>query len=138
MKENNNFQGRCLLSNKRISEDSNTVLLCYLLPNSSCIWDDGTLAEYLRQFQLDPAILRKDFSSLSGGEKQRVMLIAGLLMNRNVFLLDEITASLDVELRKQVVDLFASRGDWTVLAVSHDAVWNTRPEYKTIPVGEEI
>jgi len=106
-----------------------------LKANSSDGTREGELSDYLNRFQLNEDILEKDFSELSGGEKQRVALVIGLLMNRNVFLLDEVTSALDAELKKQVVDMFAARKDWTVLVVSHDTVWKTRPEFTTVEIG---
>ena len=73
---------------------------------------------------------------MSGGEKQRFALIAGLLLGRKIFLLDEVTSSLDRDMKKKVVDFFADQTDWTVLAVSHDTVWQSREEFRTIPIGE--
>ena len=90
---------------------------------------------YLDQFHLEHELLNKDFSALSGGEKQRIALIIGLLLDRKTFLLDEVTSSLDADMKTKVVDLFADQADWTVMAVSHDAVWQSRDEFRTVPIG---
>ncbi|TCL10917.1 LOW QUALITY PROTEIN: putative ABC transport system ATP-binding protein [Methanohalophilus euhalobius] len=55
----------------------------------------------LEWFELDDSILKKEFKSLSGGEKQRIILILSLLLERNVFLLDEPTSSLDSSLKSR-------------------------------------
>ncbi|MBN2414710.1 ATP-binding cassette domain-containing protein [bacterium] len=73
--------------------------------------------------ELDPSVLKEQYESLSGGEKQRIAVLAGLLLKRGVFLLDEATSALDEQLKEKVVDMFMSNPDWTVLAVSHDPAW---------------
>ncbi|WP_462273618.1 ABC transporter ATP-binding protein [Methanohalophilus sp.] len=77
----------------------------------------------LEWFELDDSILKKEFKSLSGGEKQRIVLILSLLLERNVFLLDEPTSSLDSSLKSKVVDYFANDPSLTVVVISHDPQW---------------
>lgn len=74
-------------------------------------------------FELDDSILKKEFKSLSGGEKQRIVLILSLLLERNVFLLDEPTSSLDSSLKSKVVDYFVNDPSLTVVVISHDPQW---------------
>jgi ABC-type dipeptide/oligopeptide/nickel transport system ATPase subunit len=61
--------------------------------------------------RLTDATLDKAFADLSGGEKQRVVILAALSLRRRVFLLDEATASLDAALKDAVVGLFGA-GTW--------------------------
>ena len=77
--------------------------------------------EALERLKLPAAILGKDLADISGGEKQRVAIAVSILLERDVFLLDEITSALDRELKKHVLDLFLNEPQWTVLAISHDA-----------------
>ena len=77
----------------------------------------------LKWFELDDSILKKEFKSLSGGEKQRIVLILSLLLERNVFLLDEPTSSLDSSLKSKVVDYFVNDPSLTVVVISHDPQW---------------
>jgi putative ABC transport system ATP-binding protein len=77
----------------------------------------------LEWFELDTSILKKEFKSLSGGEKQRIVLILSLLLERNVFLLDEPTSSLDSSLKSKVVDYFVNDPSLTVVVISHDPQW---------------
>jgi putative ABC transport system ATP-binding protein len=77
----------------------------------------------LEWFELDTSILKKEFKSLSGGEKQRIVLILSLLLERNVFLLDEPTSSLDSSLKSKVVDYFVNDPSLTVIVISHDPQW---------------
>jgi len=74
-----------------------------------------------RQFGLDLDLLEKEMGDLSGGEKQRVALIGALLLDRPIFLLDEVTSALDPASRGTVVDYFRARDDITALFVAHDS-----------------
>ncbi|WP_460007197.1 ABC transporter ATP-binding protein [Methanogenium cariaci] len=95
----------------------------------------NNLNGYLTLFALDETILDKDFRSLSGGEKQRIVIVITLLLERTIFFLDEITAALDNRMKQQVADYFLSHEDWTVLAISHDDTWY-REGVRIIPVGD--
>jgi putative ABC transport system ATP-binding protein len=95
----------------------------------------GPLRKYLSLLGLEEEVLDMDFQTLSGGEKQRIALIVALMLNRKVFLLDEATAALDEEMKGRVVDLFASRKEWTVLVTAHDPEWKRRKEFRTVAVG---
>lgn len=72
------------------------------------------------RFGLDRHLLEKETGDLSGGEKQRVALIAALLLDRPILLLDEVTSALDPASRDTVVDYFRSRDDVTALFIAHD------------------
>jgi len=75
------------------------------------------------QFGLARTLLNKEPGDLSGGEKQRIALISALLLDRTIFLLDEVTSALDRTSKKIVLDYFQLRGDVTALFVAHDAEW---------------
>ena len=49
-------------------------------------------------------------------------IILAIMLNRPVFLLDEVTSALDKDLKKTVADYFADC-ERTVIAVSHDREW---------------
>lgn len=57
--------------------------------------------DLLHYFNLKEDILNKNTITLSGGEKQRVGLIISLLLDRKLYLLDEVSASLDYEMKKR-------------------------------------
>jgi iron complex transport system ATP-binding protein len=61
----------------------------------------------------------RSVASLSGGEKQRVLLARALAQDAPVLLLDEPTASLDINHQVRTLDLIASL-DETVVAAIHD------------------
>lgn len=79
--------------------------------------------ELLAQLRFKPEILDRRFPGLSGGEKQRLMVLLLLLINRPVFLLDEVTAALDPENIETVVRLLTSLPEKTVVSVSHNTDW---------------
>ena len=73
------------------------------------------------QFGLLQSLLDKEASDLSGGEKQRVALIAAVLLDRPIFLLDEVTSALDKASKETVIDYFRTCDNVTALFVAHDS-----------------
>ncbi|MDO4259323.1 MAG: amino acid ABC transporter ATP-binding protein [Actinomycetaceae bacterium] len=59
---------------------------------------------------------------LSGGQKQRVAIVRALVMKPEVLLLDEVTASLDPEMVREVLDVVVelAREGMTMLIVTHE------------------
>jgi len=77
------------------------------------------VAGYLKDFLFDDSRLRAPVSSLSGGEKARLLLARLMARPANLLVLDEPTNDLDVETLDLLQDLLAEF-DGTVLMVSHD------------------
>jgi polar amino acid transport system ATP-binding protein len=59
---------------------------------------------------------------LSGGQKQRIAIVRALIMHPEILLLDEITAALDPEMVREVLDvvLELAKGGQTLLIVTHE------------------
>jgi len=83
-------------------------------------WNIGKVEDLFEKFLLDPGILAKRISTLSGGEKQRIALISALLLERGFYLFDEITSALDEKTKKVVLHYIEERDDIGILAVTHD------------------
>ncbi len=65
---------------------------------------------------------------LSGGQKQRIAIVRALAMNPEVLLLDEITASLDPLMVREVLDVVQelARDGRTMLIVTHELAFARR------------
>lgn len=59
---------------------------------------------------------------LSGGQKQRVAIVRALIMHHEVLLFDEVTAALDPEMVREVLDVILdlAKQDKTMLIVTHE------------------
>ena len=59
---------------------------------------------------------------LSGGQKQRVAIVRALCMNPEIMLFDEVTASLDPEMVKEVLEVILelAKEGMTMLIVTHE------------------
>ena len=78
--------------------------------------------EFIKPLQLEK-LLDKRLDELSGGELQRVAIVACLLRDADLYLFDEPSAHLDVEQRTEVARIlkrFALNNSKSVLVVDHD------------------
>lgn len=59
---------------------------------------------------------------LSGGQKQRVAIIRALMMEPEIMLFDEVTAALDPEMVREVLDVIAelAKSGMTMVIVTHE------------------
>ena len=64
--------------------------------------DMNLFIKTLKEFNLDSSILSKDINQLSGGEKQRLAFVVIILLDRKIWVLDEITSSLDQDMKEKV------------------------------------
>lgn len=83
-----------------------------------------TEAEALKLLERVGLVSKKDNypRQLSGGQKQRVAIIRALIMHPEVLLLDEITAALDPEMVREVLDVVISlaKEGRTMIIVTHE------------------
>ncbi len=83
---------------------------------------EGRISQLLKRLHLSNNILEKPCKRISGGEKQRIAILRALLLDKSIFLADEVTSALDPESKAAVMnELF--RPEITLLSVSHDPDW---------------
>lgn len=86
-------------------------------------FDDVRLDTLLARLHFDASVLGKNFSDLSGGEKQRILILQVLLLDKPIYLFDEITSALDQKNIEKVVSLITGDKDKTIISISHNPEW---------------
>ncbi len=81
------------------------------------------VTKLFKKFGLKEDISTRKMSEASIGEKQRLLMIRGLLLNRPILALDEPTASLDSTSKKAVIDSLFNDPGLTIISASHDNDW---------------
>jgi putative ABC transport system ATP-binding protein len=104
--------------------EDNIKEIFHLKANRPITYHADKLSELLDFLELPNEILPKKLELLSGGEKQRIAIAIALLLQRNIFLLDEITSALDKHLKQKIIQFFLQKQDATVLFISHDIIGN--------------
>ena len=139
-------EGQVLFAGKDVTETITTVRTQTAYVPQDMDISDGSIAEFvtnvfslkanaklyedpiaeftlrLADFDLEQDILTKDMSEVSGGEKQRAVIIIAAMLDREVLLLDEPTASLDKALKHKIAKRIANSKKTTII-VSHDDIW---------------
>lgn len=93
---------------------------------------DGYIAnDLLEYFEMEKALLYKKTSELSGGERQRLGIVLSIMLDRPIFLLDEVTSALDAELKEKTVSYFEETNK-TVISISHDIEWMKHDVFRKV------
>lgn len=70
---------------------------------------------------------RRPFSSLSGGQRRRVLIARALACRPEILMLDEPTANLDIDVEEQLYELLRELNRrLTIVMVSHDVAYVSR------------
>lgn len=77
------------------------------------------VAGYLKQFLFHPKIIHSKVSTLSGGERNRLLLAKSLIKPGNFMVLDEPTNDLDMETLDLLIEILSDY-EGTLLVISHD------------------
>ncbi len=80
--------------------------------------EDWKIYKELSLLDVDLSVLYRPFSSLSAGEKTKVLLASLFLNENNFMLIDEPTNHLDVDARRKVADYLRSKKGF--ILISHD------------------
>lgn len=91
----------------------------------ACKPTEKAILAQLERLQLNKNILQRKSNEISGGEKQRIAIARGILLNKRIFIADEITSALDPESKTAVMNCLF-KPDFTVISVSHDPDWVER------------
>lgn len=105
--------------------DSNATLIDFISPGSEWIEigdERKHVMSYLGDFLFSPERARSPISSLSGGERNRLLLARILARPANVLVLDEPTNDLDIDTIELLEDLLQNYAG-TVFLVSHDRMF---------------
>ncbi len=81
--------------------------------------DKDVMKTYFLQLGLDDHIYQARMHEISGGERQRLMLIAALLLDKRILLLDEPTSAIDPLTKSKLIS-FVQELPVTLFAVTHD------------------
>jgi ATP-binding cassette subfamily F protein uup len=102
--------------------DPNNTLKEALCPHGDSVVVDGNVlhvVSWAERFLFSPSQLSSRVSSLSGGEKARVLVARIMTQNANVLVLDEPTNDLDVWMLEELEEALAAFSGALVI-VSHD------------------
>lgn len=79
--------------------------------------------KYMNQLGLEEEIISKDFSKISGGQKQRLIISICLSLKKDIILMDEPTASLDDKSIELLIKTVKTLKGKTIVSASHNKLW---------------
>ena len=94
------------------------------------------VAAYLKKFMFDPKLLNDKVSTLSGGQRSRLMLAKILINPGNFLILDEPTNDLDMDSLEVLYNILMDFNG-TILIVSHDRDFLDRLVTRTLIFDEK-
>ncbi|MEN8230733.1 MAG: ABC transporter ATP-binding protein [Bacteroidota bacterium] len=78
---------------------------------------------FLQKLGLEQDMIRMDFSKISGGEKQRIVISICLSFEKEIILIDEPTSSLDDDSIELLINTIQSLDRRTIVSASHHQKW---------------
>ncbi|MFZ7121191.1 MAG: ABC transporter ATP-binding protein [Eubacteriaceae bacterium] len=85
-------------------------------------YNESRVVDILKEFEMDETILDKNIIELSGGERQRLGFIIAILLERQIWIMDEVTSGLDKKLKNYIMNYIIKQNK-TVIIISHDDCW---------------
>ena len=110
------FQDYALFPNLNVYEN-----IVYGLKNKPNISTTKEVQDLINLLGLGKHLTKK-IEELSGGQKQRIAIVRSLCMNPEIILFDEVTAALDPEMVREVLDVILglAKDGMTMLIVTHE------------------
>lgn len=84
-----------------------------------------SLMTWLEEFSLPPETIEKDVDSLTWVERQQLALIMWIILDRDIWILDETTTGLELAFTKKIVELLLNYNK-TMIIVSNDDSYENR------------
>lgn len=108
-----------------VKQCKSLVMLPFLFKQNKAITPSiKDVQSLMERLLLDPCILEKQTSEISGGQKQRLLLTSVLLLKKPILLLDEPNSALDLESTNALLSEIIKLEKTTVISCSHDPIWN--------------
>lgn len=79
-----------------------------------------------RNLGLASELLKKPYSDLSTGQRQRAGIALCMLLDKPIIMLDEPTSALDEASKQKIADLLFQDKNRTIISTSHDPYWIDR------------
>lgn len=73
------------------------------------------------ELQLPMDVCSFKLGSLSGGEKQRLMLAIVITLDKKILLLDEALSGVDIDRARKILKYLSQKKDLSIIFISHDA-----------------